>query len=259
MENSICIQPSAFFPHSLGSQGRAAPPLAAAKAYEIRLSNGTDLLRTKADQLVERMYRARGLLHDSTTISIGPLDEQHKITVAACKAHNVVATVTLSLDADTGLLADTLYRDLIDRKRRKGARVCEITRLAIDSGHESREMLISMLQCLYVLGRLIHRITDVFIEVHPRHSGFYARKLGYQQVGPERICPRVGAPAVLMHLCEHELEHMLDTQAGMSRSRLNNSISSSLYHQFEARSELERMGEHIRELLCKSGQLKTSA
>lgn len=230
--------------------------------YEIRLTSDTDALRAKADLLVDRMYRSRGLTSYSTDGRSHPRPleqgtEQHNITVAACKAQTVAATLTLSLDMGAGLLADTLYRDIIDGARRKGGRVCEITRLAIDPEHESRDVMASMLQCLYILARLIYRITDVFIEVHPRHASFYTRKLGYRVAGPERTCPRVGAPAVLMHLCKNELEQLLDTHAGAQPTRLS-SISSSLYQQFSSRSELERMGEHMRDLLLMTGGLKTS-
>ena len=69
----------------------------------------------------------------------------------------------------------------------------------------AKEVLGALLHLVYIHGRLIHGVTDVVIEVHPRHAGFYQRMIGFSYIGEERICPRVNAPAVLLHL---ELAHM---------------------------------------------------
>ena len=58
----------------------------------------------------------------------------------------------------------------------------------------------------------IHRATDLFIEVNPRHAAFYRRKLGFSVVGGEKICRRVNAPAILLHqelrsICEQVVRH----------------------------------------------------
>jgi hypothetical protein len=41
----------------------------------------------------------------------------------------------------------------------------------------------------------------MFIEVNPRHVAFYKRMLNFSPAGDCKICPRVDAPAVLLH-CE---------------------------------------------------------
>jgi hypothetical protein len=41
----------------------------------------------------------------------------------------------------------------------------------------------------------------MFIEVNPRHVAFYKRMLNFSPAGECKICPRVDAPAVLLH-CE---------------------------------------------------------
>ncbi len=47
-------------------------------------------------------------------------------------------------------------------------------------------------------------MTDAFIEVYRGHSAFYQNQLGFPIFGHLRICPRVNAPAVLLHLdCAH--------------------------------------------------------
>jgi hypothetical protein len=206
------------------------------KGYQIRIANGMDALKRQTARLIERMYSSRGLFPYGQGVS---LDERN-ITVVACKDEHAVATLTLSMDMGEGLLADTLYRDEIDALRRVGGRVCEVTRFAMDPAHSSHEALAGMLQILYILARLTHRVTDVFIEVHPRHSGFYRRLLGYQVLGPERICPRVGAPAVLMHLCQRKLDELIERHAGRS-----DDDSRSFYRLFPTRDELIDMQREL--------------
>ena len=52
--------------------------------------------------------------------------------------------------------------------------MCESTRLAIDSGLDSHDALAGLLQALYAVARM----TDIFIEVPPRHASFYQRVFG---------------------------------------------------------------------------------
>ena len=127
----------------------------------------------------------------------------------ALQGERAVATLTVRMDHGSGLLADALYQKEIDAVRATGGRVCEITQLAIDSGLESHDALAGLLQALYTLARMTERMTDIFIEVHPRHANFYQRVFGYRRVGVEKICPRVGAAAVLLHLSQHDFEHAL--------------------------------------------------
>ena len=173
--------------------------------FTIRIANGCESLKRQTAQLIERMYSARGLFAYGTRTELDKRD----ITVVALQGERAVATLTVRMDHGSGLLADTLYQKEIDAVRATGGRVCEITQLAIDSGLESHDALAGLLQALYTLARMTERMTDIFIEVHPRHANFYQRVFGYRRVGVEKICPRVGAAAVLLHLSQHDFEHAL--------------------------------------------------
>lgn len=207
------------------------------QGYEIRIANDSPTLKRNTARLIERMYASRGLFPYGQGES---LDERN-ITISACTDDDdAVATLTLCIDLGDGLLADTLYREQIDAARQSGGRVCEITRLAMDPEHSSHEMLAGMMQILYVLTRLTYRVTDLYIEVHPRHAGFYRRLLGYRTAGPEKICPRVGAPAILMHLCQHQLDTLVDTHCGRP-----DDPSRYLYRLFPQRAELEHIQQSL--------------
>lgn len=153
-------------------------------------------------QLIERRYEWRGLVSADVDLLA---DRPDRITLVASDGHNIFGTVTLGLDRDDGILADAHYPNELDQLRSRGARLCELTRLAMDTHHNAKEVLGALLHLVYIHGRLIHGVTDVVIEVHPRHAGFYQRMIGFNPIGETRICQRVKAPAVLLHL---ELAHM---------------------------------------------------
>lgn len=158
--------------------------------------------------LIERMYEWRGLTPVDTDLHATRPD---RITLVASDDSAIFGTITLGLDGKDGILADALYPDELRNLRQRGARLCELTRLAMDTHHNAKEVLGALLHLVYIHGRLLHGVTDVVIEVHPRHAGFYQRMIGFSYIGEERVCPRVSAPAVLLHL---ELAHM-DEQIGL--------------------------------------------
>lgn len=147
--------------------------------------------------LIERMYEWRGLAASDTELQTHRPD---RITLVASDESAIFGTITLGLDGENGILADTLYPEELQRLRQRGARLCELTRLAMDTQHNAKEVLGALFHLVYIHGRLLHGATDLVIEVHPRHASFYRRMMGFKFIGEERVCPRVNAPAVLLHL-----------------------------------------------------------
>ncbi|HRP94698.1 MAG TPA: long-chain N-acyl amino acid synthase [Rhodocyclaceae bacterium] len=179
--------------------------------YHVRFAHGSAHLQKQVGQLVHSMYDARGLQIQG---SAPQSQRAGQTTLAACTGDHVFGTLTLGIDSPIGLLADTLYRKEIDDVRAGGGRVCEVTRLAVDSTVGSPDVLATIFNIAFILARHVHHMTDLFAEVHPRHAGFYQRLMGYRIAGPERTCPRVGAPAVLMHLCLDHAEQQIRKLAG---------------------------------------------
>ena len=66
-----------------------------------------------------------------------------------------------------------------------------------------------MLSLAHLVARKVHEVTDVFIEVNPRHVAFYSRALGFVVAAGERICERVRAPSVLLRAELDVLEERL--------------------------------------------------
>src|SRR5688500_13500920 len=162
--------------------------------YRIRLAGN----RRAVGHLLERMYRWRGYNADAlagpkpTTLS--------QITHEALSDGQTVGTITVGLDSPAKLHAEGLYKEEIAQYRRRGARVCEFIKLAVAPDSDCRKVLAPLFQIAHIYAHRIHRATDLFVEVNPRHAVFYRRLLGFAQAGAEKICPRVNAPAVLLHL-----------------------------------------------------------
>ena len=178
------------------------------------IARSPDELRAVAS-LVESRYAERGysLCADDSGLPPG-------VTLIATGGDAIVGTVTLRLDGPNGLAADESYRDTVDAVRRTGREVCELTRLAVERRDDSRSILASLFGLAYVVARHLHGITDVFVEVNPRHVEFYRRLFGFVVAAGKRICPRVMAPAVLLRLEIEGLETLLPEIRALQRPLL---------------------------------------
>ena len=186
--------------HGLHASSPAIPslpkPRSIAEApvrFKIRLANDEGR-RSSAGYLIQKMYGWRGYA------ASGPQAAPNRVTLMASDLEKALATITVGFDSPDGLMVEELYREDLAPLRARGARLCEFTKLAVDRNEQSREVLAMMFHIAYMYARRIHLCTDLVIEVNPRHVRFYERMLGFRQLGPERICPRVGAPAVLLWL-----------------------------------------------------------
>ncbi|MDB5888009.1 MAG: putative long-chain N-acyl amino acid synthase, partial [Rhodocyclales bacterium] len=187
--------------------------------------------------LVQQRYAWRGYQLENE-VSRRPT---HQLTFAAYHEESLIGTLTLRTDSDEGLLADELYRNDIDRYRgHRGAHCCELTRFALAPTRYSKEVFASLFHLAFIFGRKIHQVSDVFIEVNPRHSGFYRRMLGLSQVGAERTCKRVEAPAVLMHGELAYIEEQIREYGGCAYNR-----AKSLYPYFFSEQETQSVIEQL--------------
>lgn len=151
--------------------------------------------RDSAGLLVKKMYGQRGYdLTDGDAVSL------ERITIAADVGHSVIGTLTIGLGDSGRLLAEELYPDEVNALRQQGRRLCEFTRLAIDADVRSKRVIAALFHIAYLYPSKLLGYSDAVIEVNPRHAGFYKRMLGFTELGGERTCPRVNAPAVLLRI-----------------------------------------------------------
>lgn len=168
-----------------------------AKAPELIVAPAVTYAQLRAcSGLVRRMYAWRG--YRLAPSRLQPADPNH-VTIGAWLDGELVATATASRDSAAGLLADGLYKDEMAKLRGQSRIVCEVTRLAVDLDCHDLELLNSLFLAIYQYVRAVFGGTELVIEVNPRHAGYYRRTMGFQQIGGLRTCPRVDAPAVLLH------------------------------------------------------------
>jgi hypothetical protein len=154
-----------------------------------------------ADRLIAERYAWRGYTDQSQAPRPATSTRQpHCFTLLAFRNARAVGTLTLGIDSASGLVVDEANREIIDGLRRIGRRVVELRRFAVQDDGESKSIFANLFLTAYRIGRVLHRATDVLIEVNPRHEAYYRRIFGFVRVGREWVCPRVNAPAVLMHL-----------------------------------------------------------
>jgi len=197
------------------------------QVFKIRLAHDNERV-SSASMLVQRKYASRG--YQANGFEKNP----ERITLMAFQDDKVIGTLTLGLDSTKGLLVEDLYKPEIDSLRQAGRKICELTKLAVDQAHGSKHVLASLFHIAYIYGRVMQGYTDVVIEVNPRHVRFYKRMLGFVELGPERMCSRVNAPAVLLRL---ELDYV-DQQIKLLGGKNDNQRGDrSLYPYFFAKKD----------------------
>lgn len=151
-----------------------------------------DEQRSSASMLISKMYAWRGY---SGNHQIG--NDPNRITLTASNKSGVIGTLSLNLDSEVGLLSDQVFQDHIDPYRAQG-KVCEIIKLAFDPSVKSKAVLASLFHVAFIYARDLHKCSDIFIEVNPRHRRFYEAMLDFKVECESRPNPRVDAPAVLL-------------------------------------------------------------
>ena len=167
------------------------------RVFRIR-SADTDGHRSSVSMLVDKMYAWRK--YDFPTAAPGPLRDPNRIVLVIYDLEHAIATATLGLDSEIGLLADELYKDESDRLRQEGRRLCEMTKLAVEHVVRSKRVLASLFHIALIYARHLHGRDDCLIEINPRHVRFYEAMLGFEAVGETKTCRRVNAPARLLRL-----------------------------------------------------------
>lgn len=156
-----------------------------------------------SDALVGDRYAWRGY---STAARDPESCEQPAVTLLSWSGADAVGTMTMGFDNGCGLLVDQTYAESLDAIRADGRTVCEFTRFAVSSTADSKATISGLFDLSYVLGRKMMGVTDVVVEVNPRHVGFYRRAFGFRPISDVRTCGRVKAPAVLLRLDVAEME-----------------------------------------------------
>jgi hypothetical protein len=207
--------------------------------FKIRLAHDSSRL-SAARVLVERRYEEKGYatLGDWGNRRTCPED----VTLAIYKGEETMGTLTIGFDTGYGLLVDELYKTEIDLLRQTGHRVCEFTKLAIDNRRTSKRMLAGLFHMAFLYAERIWGYTDIIIEVNPSHVVFYQRMLGFGVIGPERMCARVNAPAMLLRVDTKWVREKVNKVGGRPEIAKQD---RTLYPYFLSRVEEDRILERM--------------
>ena len=195
----------------------AAVPKINAQALEVGVAESREQIEA-TDRLIRKRYAWRGYNLEAFEYQCrfnAGAGARREITFFAADQPATLGTITLRLDGPDGLRAEATHGESVQRARGEGHCIGELTRLAVAEDVDSRLVLASLFGLVYAVGRVMHGLTDVFIEVNPRHVAFYSRALGFAVAGEARFCERVRAPSVLIHVDVETLEERL----GLANSR----------------------------------------
>lgn len=195
------------------------------RSLGFRLAN-TPIVRSAAVDLVNTMYSRRGYGANHRLP-----DTSSTVTFTSHSDGDVVGTITLTIDSESGLLVDEAFGDIVDKYRAMGAVVCEVTKFAFIPEKTTKKSLAALFNLLYLHAHNVSRCTDIFIEVNPRHQRYYMSMLGFGSLCEDRTNVRVNAPACLLHLSMADMRRFIDTHAGKGTE------VRSLYPHFFTRQE----------------------
>jgi len=212
--------------------------------FHVRLADREEWL-DRSRTLVSNMYSWRGYSSGLEGADARP----DRFTFQACRDGEVFGTISVCIESYARLPADALYRSELDAYRISGAKTCELTHFAIARGHGSKRVLGTLFHVAYLYAAVVRHATDMFIEVNPRHALFYLRMLHFRKIGALKMCTRVNAPALLMHLSMDHVARQIERFGGH-----RNRTRTSLYPYALAAAEdrllrLRMIREHLGEYM----------
>jgi hypothetical protein len=189
------------------------PPISSCAGWHTSIAVRQEQIRA-AEDLVVRRYAWRGYrLATTKAPGASASKEGLRVMLLAQNAGRLMGTLTVRPDTPHGLLAEASYFDEIQALRRDGHRLGELVKLAVEEGADWKTALDALVQSAYLITRVVHALTDVVIEVNPRHVRFYQRVFGFAVAAAERFCERAGAPSVLLRLDLERFGHRLQLAA----------------------------------------------
>lgn len=188
--------------------------------------------------LLSRMYASKGYAVD-TSKTYNPRGCSLVIQIDG----QTMGTLSVGMDYQN-LAAEQLYPEFIKTLRDRGATICEFGQLAIAPQVRSKRVMGAMFHLAALIALRLGKATDIVIEVNPRHSDFYQRMLGFSKVGSERLCKRVNATAVLLHIDDSTVFENIKRFGGHPEmASQERSFYSYFFHSADEDRLIKRLGE----------------
>jgi hypothetical protein len=112
----------------------------------------------------------------------------------------VISTLTQIFDSTIfGLPMDSLYQEELDALRNGNRKLAELSALATPRETRWRNLFMHLCRAMFCYA-MYENVNDLCIMVNPKHVEFYKRIFLFEDLGPEKYYPNVGAPAVALRL-----------------------------------------------------------
>lgn len=141
--------------------------------------------------------------------------------------NEIVGSLSLYYDTENYLPADNVFNDELNFLRKEGVQFVEVSRLVVRQDYKhQKEILLSLINTIYIHAFRIMNTDSFIIEVNPRHVDYYKKLLGFMQFGEVKECPRVnGAPAVLLRGGKDKYFNVVDKGEYEKRTLFNSFMS----------------------------------
>jgi hypothetical protein len=183
-------------------------------------------------RLVYERYVQKNLI-DKNRFGIHTVPEaigRHASVICESSGGEISTTMTLIGDNGAGIPLDSVYAQCLNALRGKGRSLVEVGLLAERRRRASRSAKTLFRMMRWAFYYTLHtQFTDIIIGVHPRHTPFYARCYGFENMAPPKCYPLVrGNPVVPMrlHLRERLSQNVLPR--GLSHAR-DNPLPASVF------------------------------
>lgn len=121
----------------------------------------------------------------------------------------VISTLTQIFDTPNfGLPMDALYKKELDSLRAEGRKITELSALATPKEVRWCNLMVFLSRTMFEYSRM-NGVDDICIMVNPKHVNFYKTMFLFEDFGPERFYPGVGAPAVALRIDMDHIEQNL--------------------------------------------------
>jgi len=174
----------------------------------IKIAETRDELE-QAFSLVYREYQKLGYVTEpySSEICLSIYHILLETAVFIFKSYlRVLSTVTEIFDSTPfGLPMDTLYHGELEPLRDANRKLAEISALATSNEARWSNLFIYVMRAAFRYA-IFKDVNDLCITVNPKHVEFYKTIFLFEELGPEKYYPKVGAPAVALRLNLDDVE-----------------------------------------------------
>ncbi len=175
--------------------------------FKVKLVNSRND-RESINMLVNQRFSSRGYAHPESSKDMDVLSLQATID------NRIVGTMSVQFDSGDGLPLDKLYQFELDSLRRRGAKLCQFTKLAVEKEVKSRSVLASLFHLAEIWAFRVRHYNYLCIEVNPRHVAFYQRMLKFTILSDVRENQQVQAPSVLLGIDLHYVSRLVEHFGG---------------------------------------------